>query len=203
MTDITPYQALPDEVPPAHYARPRLLMAGTALGSAAVMMGFLALIVYYVSERAAVIQTGEVWLPDGVTIPLTQPNFMGLTLAFSLISVWWSVASIRDGEKVNSYAAFGLTLLFGFAYLSQTAYLLTIMEMEILTDERSMLIYAIIGTHIVLTLVAMGYLVVMCLRTMGGEFTPRYFEGVRSSAMFWTVIVVLYSVLWYAIYITK
>lgn len=203
MTDITPYPALPDDVPAAVYARPRLLMAGTALASAAVVMGFLALIVYYVSERAAVVQTGEVWLPNGVTIPLTQPNFMGLTLAFSVISVWWSVASIRDNERANSYAAFALTFLFGFAYLSQTAYLLTIMEMEILASERAMLIYAIIGTHIVLTLVAMGYLIVMLLRTMGGEFSPSYFEGVRSSAMFWTVIVVLYSVLWYAIYITK
>ena len=203
MTDITPYQVLPDNPPTAEYIRPRLLMAGTALASAAVAMGFLALIAYYVAERAAVIQTGEIWLPDGVVIPLTQPNFMGVTMAFSVITVWWSVASVRDGERMNSYAAFGLTLLFGFAYIAQTAFLLTIMEMEILTSERSMLIYGVIGTHIVFTVVAMAYLLIMCLRTMGGEYTSEYFEGVRSSAMFWTVIVALYGVLWYVIYITK
>jgi len=203
MTDVTPYRAIPAEVAPAQLDRPRLLMVGTALGSAAIAMGFLALIAVYIAERAAVIAADEIWLPDGVVIPLTQPNFIGLTLIFSVISVWWSLASVKNEDNANAYAAFALTLLFGFAALAQTAYLLSLMELEIASTERAVYIYAVIGTHMFLLMMAMAYLAIMGLRTLGGEYRGRAHEGVLSSALFWTVVVALYGVMWFAIYITK
>ncbi|MDH3292989.1 MAG: cytochrome c oxidase subunit 3 [Acidimicrobiia bacterium] len=203
MTDITPYDYIPADVAPAEPARPRLLVLATSLVSVAVGMGFLGLIGYYLSWRADVISTGERWLPTGVDIPLTQPNFMGVTLAFSVITIWWSVAAIRDDDRSNAFVAFLISIVFGVAFLAQTAYLFTIMQMEILADERSALIYGIIGTHMVLTIVAMGFALVMALRTLGGGYSARDYEGVLSSALFWTMIVALYGVQWYAIYITK
>ncbi|MGH1493787.1 MAG: cytochrome c oxidase subunit 3 [Acidimicrobiales bacterium] len=203
MTDITPYDFIPADVAPAEPARPRLLLLGTALASVAVAMGFMALIGQYVATRAGVIATGERWLPEGVTIPLTQPNFMGLTLAFSVVTIWWSVSAVRNDDQPNAFIAFMISLAFAFAFLAQTAYLLTIMEIEILATDRAVLFFAIIGLHIVLTLVAMGFAIIMMLRTLGGDYTARDYEGVLSSAFFWTTIVFLYGVLWYAIYITK
>ncbi len=203
MTDVTPYEYIPAVVPPPEPARPRLLLLATSLVSVAVGMGFMGLIGHYVSERAVVIAAGERWLPDGVVIPLTQPNFMGLTLAFSVITIWWSVAAIKNDDRPNAFIAFAVTLVFGFAFLAQTAYLFTIMQLEILTSERSALIYAIIGAHMVITVIAMGFAAVMALRTLGGEYSSRDYEGVLCSALFWTMMVALYGVMWYAIYITK
>lgn len=203
MTDITPYDSIPADVAPAEPARPRLLVLATSLVSVAVGMGFLGLIGYYVGWRQEVLSTGERWLPEGVEIPLTQPNFMGITLSLSVITIWWSVAAIRNDDQPNALLAFVISIVFGIAFLAQTSYLFTIMQMEILTDERSALIYGIIGTHMVLMVAAMGFALVMALRTLGGEYSARDYEGVLSSALFWTMTVVLYGVLWYAIYITK
>lgn len=203
MTDVTPYDFIPADVAPAPPARPRLLMQATSLVSAAIIMGFMGLIGQYVAERADVIATGERWLPEGVVIPLTQPNFMGLTLAFSVITIWWSVSAIRNDDRPNAFIAFVLSLMFAFAFLAQTAYLLTIMSLEIMATERAVLFYGIIGTHMVLMLIAMGFAVIMALRTLGGEYSARDYEGVLSSALFWTMTVALYGVMWYAIYITK
>ena len=203
MTDITPYEYIPADVAAPEPARPRLLVLATSLVSVAIGMGFLGLIGYYIGWRQDVLATGERWLPDGVDIPLTQPNFMGVTLAFSLITIWWSVASIRRDDRSNALVAFVISILFGIAFLAQTSYLFTIMQMDILADERSALIYGIIGTHMVLMLVAMGFALIMALRTLGGEYSARDYEGVLSSALFWTMIVALYGVQWYAIYITK
>ncbi len=203
MTDITPYDFIPADVAPAEPSRPRLLLLGTALGTVAVAMGFMALIGQYVAVRADVIATGERWLPDGVVIPLTQPNFMGLTLAFSVVTIWWTVASVKNDDRAHAFVAYMLSLLFAFAFLAQTAYLLNIMEIEILATDRAVLFFALIGSHIVLTLVAMGYAVIMMLRTAGGDYSARDYEGVLSAAFFWTAVVVLYGVMWYAIYITK
>ncbi len=203
MTDITPYDFIPADVAPAEPARPRLLVLATSLASAAIAMGFMGLVGQYIGRRADVVITGERWLPDGVVIPLTQPNFMGLTLSLSVITIWWSVSAIKNDDRPNAFIAFVITLVFGFAYLAQTAYLFTIMEMEILLSDRAVLIYGIVGTHMVLTIVAMGFAAIMALRTLGGEYSARDYEGVLSSALFWTMTVALYGVLWYAIYITK
>ena len=202
-TGITTYDYVPADVAPAVPARPRLLLLGTVLASVAVAMGFLGLIGVYVAERAQVIAAGDRWLPEGVDIPLTQPNFMGVTLAFSVITIWWAVASVRNDDQANAFVAFAISLVFGFAFLAQTAYLFTLMQIEILATERAVLLYGIIGAHIVLMLVAMGYALVMAVRTLGGSYSSRDYEGVLSSALFWTLIVLLYGVLWYAIYITK
>lgn len=193
---------------PASYAeappvRPRLLVLATSLVSAAVIMGFVGLHSVYIAERADRLAAGERWLPDGVNIPLTQPNFMGLTLAFSVVTIWWAVSAARSDDRANTVLAFAISLLFAFAYIAQTAYLFTIMEIEILADERAVLLYGIIGTHLVMTVAAIVFAVVMALRTLGGDYNSRDYEGVLCAAIFWTMMVAMYGVMWYVIYITK
>lgn len=203
MTVTTSHDLIPADYAPAEPVRPRLLVLATSLVSAAVVMGFIGLHSVYISARAERLAAGERWLPDGVDIPLTQPNFMGLTLAFSVVTIWWAVSAIRQNDRANSLLAFAISLLFAFAYLAQTAYLFTIMQIEILADERGVMLYGIIGTHMVMTIAAIVFAVVMALRTAGGDYNSRDYEGVLSAAIFWTMMVAMYGVMWYVIYITK
>lgn len=203
MTDITPFDVVPDEVVAPAPARPRLLLIGTALVSLAVAIGFSGLIGIYVAERAAVLRTGEVWLPSGVSIPLTQPNMMMFTMVFSAATMAWAIQAMRSDDRANHLTATAITLLLGFAFLAQTAYLFTIMEIEALADTRSTLLYGVIGTHIVITLAGLAYVAGMALRAIGGEYSAKDLEGVYGAAMFWFTTVGLYLVLWYVIYITK
>jgi heme/copper-type cytochrome/quinol oxidase subunit 3 len=202
MTDITPYDAIPVDVAVAKPARPRLLLLGTSLTSAAILVGYGGLVGYYLSARAAVIAAGERGLPEGVDIPLTQPNYMMLTLAFSVVSMLWATSAVRDDDRANAFIAFALTLVFGFAQIVQTSYLLTLLEMPGSTEPAA-LIYTLVGAQLVLISVAMTYVVVMALRTMGGGYSARDHEGVLSASVFWIMSVWVYAALWYAVYITK
>lgn len=202
-TDITPYERIPADVAPAEPPRPRLLLVATSLASVAVTMGFLGILGVYIARRAVLIQSGVRWLPDGVEIPLTQPNFMGVTIAFSVVTIWWAASAVRNDDRSNSYLAYAISLVFGVAYLAQTSYLFTIMQIEIMADERSALLYGIIGAHMVLMLAAMGFALIVGLRTLGGDYSSRDDDGVVSMALFWTVVAALYGVMWYVIYITK
>ena len=203
MTDITPYDAIPVDVSVGEPVRPRLLLLATSLASASILVGYAGLIGYYISRRAEVVQAGGTWLPDGVTIPLTQPNFMLLTLWFSLVSMLWAVSATRSDDRANAYIAFGLTLVFGIAQIFQTAYLLFLMEMPAAAGEQAAMIYALIGIQLGLTAAGMAYVVVMGLRTLGGGYSAKDYEGVLSAAVFWTMTVGVYTALWYAVYITK
>jgi heme/copper-type cytochrome/quinol oxidase subunit 3 len=202
MTDITPFDAIPIDAVPAEPARPRLLLLGTSLAGSAVVVGYAGLVGHYLSQRAAAVAAGEPWLPESVDIPLTQPNFMLLTLAFSVVSVLWATSSVRNEDRSNAYIAFGLTLMFGFAQIVQTSYLLTLLEMPG-SSEPAALAYALIGIQLALIGVAMAYVAVMALRTVGGGYSARDYEGVLSAAIFWIMSVGVYAALWYAVYITK
>jgi len=199
----TSHDLIPSDLKPAAPVRPRLLIQATSLTCAAVIMGFVGLLSVYIAERADVLATGDRWLPDGVDIPLTQPNFMGLTLAFSVVTIWWTVSAVKNDDRANTLLAYAISLMFAFAYLGQTAYLFTIMEIEILADARAVLLYGVIGSHIVMAIAAIVFAIVMAIRTIGGDYGSQDYEGVLASAIFWTMMVAMYGVMWYVIYITK
>lgn len=202
--DVSTYDVLPPELPAPEPDRPRLLIISTAFVSVAVIAGFAALIGAYLSQRAAVIATGERWLPDGVEIPLTQPNFMAVTMAMSAVAVAWAVYASHNADRANTLTAVALTLLFGFAFVTQTLFLLTIMNMPAATSGiQGWFIFAIVGAHLAVVGAAMAYVAAMGLRTLGGQLTPRDREGVLGAAIFWFLAVGVYFVIWYAIYITK
>jgi cytochrome c oxidase subunit 3 len=97
----------------------------------------------------------------------------------------------------------GLTMVFGLAYLNSAAYLYTQMSLGISDSVPGVLIYAISGTHIALTIAALIFFLLMTFRSLGGQFSSRDREGVAAAALFWHVTVALYLVIWYAVYITK
>ena len=201
---VSNYDVLPAELPAAEPDRPRLVLIGTALASAGVIAGFAALIGAYLSQRAEVRAGGADWLPRGVTIPLTQPNFMAITMVMSALAMAWAVYASRNDDRANSLIAVGLTLLFGFAYISQTMFLLAIMDLPI--AERGLqgwFLWTIAISHVALVVVAMAYVAVMGLRTLGGRISLQDQEGLLGATMFWFVAVGVYLVIWYAVYITK
>lgn len=203
MTDISPYDPVPIGSPAPEPIRPRLLLIGSCLASVGVLVGYYGLLGHYVSIRAEVVSAGEQWLPEGVVIPLTQPNFMMLTMLMSVISMFWAIGAVRSDDRANAYIAFGLTLVFGFAQIAQTAYLLTIMEMPASLGEGPALIYALVGAQLALTGLAMAYVAITAIRTLGGDYSAKDYEGVLSAGIFWFTTVWVYLSLWYAIYITK
>jgi heme/copper-type cytochrome/quinol oxidase subunit 3 len=201
--DITPYATLSDEVTPAVGLRANLLVIATTLVSAALVIGYVSLLGYYLSLRSGVLDSGEQWLPRGVKIPLTQPNFMALTITFAVIAAWWSFSSVRNSDTYNAYLAYGLTFLFGAAYIGQSFYLISLMGLEAASGEAAALIYALIGFHISLVIAALAFGLVVVIRTFSGDFVSGNSETVLGSAIFWTAVGLSYAILWYGVYITK
>ncbi|MEM8926125.1 MAG: hypothetical protein AAGD35_21690 [Actinomycetota bacterium] len=203
MTDITVYDQIPLDTVAAEPSRPRLLLIATSLVCAATVMGYSGLLGYYLAERQVVLQAGGTWLPDGVVIPLTQPNFMMTTMVFSVVTMIWALYAVRNDDGANAYIAFALTLVFGFSQIVQTAYLLTIMEMPAAESMQAVLIFSLVGIQMALTAAGMGFVLVAALRTLGGGYSARDYEGVLAATVFWIMTVGVYAALWYAVYITK
>jgi cytochrome c oxidase subunit 3 len=191
-------------LPPApSVQRPRVLMIGTAFASAATLMMFAGLIGVYLSRRAELVAAGDAWLPQGVDIPLQQPNMMLFTLVGSAVTVQWAVYAIARNDRTNTYLALGLTFVFGIAYINMQSYLYTLMEFDITANQQGVLVYTITGAHILMVVAAMVFVALMAFRALAGQETSRQHDGVSAAALFWHASVVAYAVIWLAVYVTK
>ena len=203
MATATSTRPVPALAPPPQPRRPRALFVGTAFAAAAVGMAFLGLIGIYIAVRAEAVAGGGTWLPEGVVIPLTPPNVAMATLLMSVVTMQWAIYAIGNRDRNNAYLTLGLTLLLGAAFANSTAYLYSQMGLVIAESTVGVLVYAISGAHLVLTIAALLYIGVVALRALGGEYTPRDREGLSSAALFWYATVAVYALIWYTIFITK
>jgi heme/copper-type cytochrome/quinol oxidase subunit 3 len=196
----TATHALPP-APPVQ--RPRVLMVGTMFTCAAVIMTLVGMLAIYLSQRADVISAGDTWLPDGVTIPLSQPNIIMGTLLMASVTVQWAVYAIARDDRLNAYLALGITLVFGIMAIVTTSYLYVLMELDISASPQGVLIYAITGGHLVFLIGTMVFLGLMSFRALGGQYTNRQHDGISAAALAWHAQVAIFFVIWLAIYITK
>jgi heme/copper-type cytochrome/quinol oxidase subunit 3 len=187
--------------PPAPLARPRVVVVGTALVSAGVLALFAGMVGVYLHLRA---EAGRgTWIPEDAFFPLQQPNVMLLALLMSSVTMQWAVYAIKKDDRPQAYLALGITELFGFAVLNMAAYLYSIMNLDIETGSMAVMTYTITGAHLVALIAAMVFTALMAFRALGGQFTSRQHDGVSAAALFWHVQVVVFAVIWLAIYITK
>ena len=188
---------------PPPLQRPRVLLIGTAFAAAGVLTFFAVLLGIYLTRRAELISAGDAWLPNDVTIPLQQPTMMLFTLVASCVTIQWAVYAVARDDRRNTYLALGISLIFGVAFINMASYLYTLMGLDITANQQAVLIYTISIAHIIMLVGAMIYIGLMAVRALGGQETSRQHDGVSAAALFWYANVLVYFIIWLAIYVTK
>lgn len=189
--------------PPAPPRRPRVLVVATGFVTAGVLMYFAGLLGIYLSQRAAEVSQGRLWLPKGVDIPLTQANMLFGTLLLSVVLVHWAVYSAKNDDRPHLYLALGVTLLMGFAFINQNGYLLHLMELDIEGGRFQLLVYALSVSHLLMLISAMTFLVVVAFRALGGQETNVHHDGVSAAALYWDAMVIVFGLIWISVYVMK
>ncbi|MGH9213838.1 MAG: cytochrome c oxidase subunit 3 [Acidimicrobiales bacterium] len=183
--------------------RPRVLLVGTSLAAGAASAVILGMTALYTQMRAEVLAAGDTWLPEDAVLPLTPGNMAMVTLLMSAVTAAWAVYALRNDDRSHAYFALGLTLLFGVAFIVDTAYLWDTLALGVADSTQAVLIYSITGAHVAMTGGGLLFLLVMGFRALGGQLTDRASEGLQAATLFWFVTIGVYAVVWYTIYITK
>lgn len=147
--------------------------------------------------------SGSGWLPSGVTIPLTPGSMGGFTLILSLGTVLWAVWAARNNVKGQTYAAIGITIMLGLAYINQIASLYSQMGLVLNETRQAVLIYAITGGHLILVGAGLLFLALTGIRAVGGQISGRDSEALSAAALFWFVTVGIYALIWFPVLVTK
>ena len=191
-----------DELPAAELPRPRTLLVGTVFAIVACGMFFACLFGIYLKERHDQLAAGEEWLEEN-QISLVPGGMMMATAAMSVVTVAWAVQAIRNDDRKNAYVALGLTLLFGVANLNQQVFYYNDMHLHVGEEISNLLIYVITGAHVAMLIAAMVFLALGAFRALAGQYTARQSDGIQAASYFWYATMVMYTLIYYGIYITK
>jgi len=189
--------------PAAPIARPRVLVIASGFAAAATGTYFMGLIGVYLTLRSVAVRDLLAWMPPDAKIPLTQPNIMMFTLIMSVVTMQWAVWAVKRDDRHNTYLALLVTLVLGFAFVNMAAYLYSVMGLDIAASKVAVLIYAITGSHVLMVVAAMAFIVLMGFRALGGQFTSRQHDGISAAALFWHANVAVFFVIYLVIYIFK
>ncbi len=191
-------------------ARPRVLLVGTGLAGAGILVAFAALIGVYLRVRhdwIAQVVDGErqIWFADGQTIPLTPANIAMATMLISCVSMQWAVDSVKRDDRRGAFFAMAMTLLFGGAVINATSFLYTQSGFSVSggSNPAGLLFYAVTGSHLALIAGAMLFAAIMTVRTLGGEYGSHDREGIVAASLIWYLTTGIMLVIWYAVYVTK
>jgi len=190
--------------PPAPAARPRVLLLGTGFALVGIVLTFAGLFGIYVEQRAQVLNSGQKWLPKEVTIDLTQFNVALIGLAISVVVMQWAVWCVKHEDRTRAYIALGLTALLGAAYINGICFAYTQMGFTVHDPSGvGILVYAITGLHLAMVGAGIIFIGLMAFRTLGGQYSAHDQEGLQAAALYWYVTAAVYTVIWYAIFVTK
>ncbi|MGH2684922.1 MAG: cytochrome c oxidase subunit 3 [Actinomycetota bacterium] len=194
--------AMPLALPPAPAPpRPRVLMVATGLSIAAAAMYFAGLLGTYFALRASAGGTTPDWVPEEASLPLVQGNMALVTILMSAVTMQWAVYAMGRNDRQNSYVALGLTFMFGIAYINSVAFYISQLGVGVADTTYGVLTYGILGSHLVLTITALVFVVLVAFRALGGQFSARDREGLAAAAMVWhftvlAFVAVVATVVW-------
>ncbi len=99
--------------------------------------------------------------------------------------------------------ALGLSLVLGAAFINMASYLFELMNFDISADKQAVMIYAILGSHLVMLIAAMIFVAVALLRVILTKPTVNLRDTVSSAALLWHATAGVYFIIWIAILVTK
>jgi heme/copper-type cytochrome/quinol oxidase subunit 3 len=191
-----------DQMPAAALPRPRTLLVGTVFAIVACGMFFAGAFGVYLKLRNDALTSGGTWLKAN-QISLVPGGMMMVTSAMSVITMAWAVQAIRNDDRRNAYLALGITLLFGVANINQQVFYYHDMKLTVKDEVSNLLIDVITGAHVAMLIGAMVFVALAAFRALAGQYTSRQSDGIQAAFYFWTATMVIYTLVYYGIYVTK
>ncbi|MCY3967878.1 MAG: cytochrome c oxidase subunit 3 [bacterium] len=183
--------------------RQRTLLVGTVLATAATLMYFAALFGVYLRERAQAIGSGNDWIPSSADIQLAQPSVAAWTMLMSVVTMQWAVYSVARNDRSHAIIATLVTAMFGISVIITTSFQYT--QMGLVADESvaATLIYTISASHLAMVTVGLVFLGLMAFRALATQRISVQTDGFVAASVFWYAVVVVYVVIWTAIFVLK
>lgn len=177
------------------------LLVGTTLASVAMMMLTGGMLAVWAVKRSAALDAGDSWLPGSVTIPEVPTNVMLIAFPALCSFAQWAVWAARRDDRANTVFALGATAFVALLIFNAQAFVWSQVDLGVSDGAYGSMFYAITGTFAALLVVGVLFTAVAAFRYLGGRTRER--EILTAHAIFWYAMTVVYSAIWFLVYVTK
>jgi heme/copper-type cytochrome/quinol oxidase subunit 3 len=195
-------------LPPAPAPAPRRqVLTATALGGAAAAMlmgGMLAVWFRFRNAQQLVPAQDDFvpdWLPKGVKVPMVPANTLLVTMFVGCLMGQFAVYSAKRADRTNTTIGLGVLAVIGAAVINAQAVIYARMEVSIYEGAYGPMFYAVTGTFVVLTIIAVTFAVLAIFRYLSGRSTGH--EMVSAATLYWYILTGIFCALWFVVYVTK
>ncbi|MHB1129727.1 MAG: cytochrome c oxidase subunit 3 [Ilumatobacteraceae bacterium] len=194
--------------PPRSTARHQILLATAAAGSAALMLmfGMLAIWLRFRDDAPLRGSSNGVkmirdWLPADIKIPEVATNTMLITLVMICVIAQWAVYATRRSDSSHAYLALAIVAVLGIAAINAQVAVYVQMGMGVRDGKYQTLFYAITGTMTALFVSGVVFSLVALFRALAGRLGDR--QVMSAHALYWYVLTVAFSAMWFIVYVQK
>ncbi len=176
-------------------------LVGAVVGAMAMAMLIGGMLSIWALERREAIDTLGTWVPSGVTIPEVPSNVMLIAFLGVLSFALWAVWAAQRDDKANTVFALALTAFVAILIVNAQFFIYSQMDLGITDGRYGSMFYAITGTFVALMVAGILFTFVSMFRYLGGRTFDR--EILIAHAVFWFAMAVVYTAIWFVVYVTK
>jgi heme/copper-type cytochrome/quinol oxidase subunit 3 len=195
-------------LPPAPAPAPqRQVLTATALGGAAatMLMGGMFAVWFRFRNAQPLVLAKEAlipaWLPKGVKVPMVPANILLTTMFVGCLMGQFAIYAAKRADRTNTAIGLGIMTVIGAAAINAQAVIYIRMAVSIHEGAYGPMFYAVTGTFVVLTMIAIVFAVLALFRFLGGRSSGH--EMVSAAALYWYILTGIYCALWFVVYVTK
>ncbi len=178
------------------------VLVGTTLAAIAMVMLTGGMLAVWAVKRSAVIEAGENWLPSSVTIPEVPTNVMLIAFPALCSFAQWAVWAAKRNDRANTVFALGTTAFVALLIFNAQAFVWTPdgrrSRRRRATDRCSSRSPA---PSLALMIVGLLFTAVTAFRYLAGRTRDR--EILTAHAIFWYAMPVVFTAIWFLVYVTK
>ena len=177
------------------------LLVGTTLASIAMVMLTGGMLAVWAVKRSAAIEAGEKWLPGSVNIPEVPTNVMLIAFPALCSFAQWAVWAAKRDDRANTVFALGTTAFVALLIFNAQAFVWSQVDVGVGDGAYGSMFFAITGTFAALMIVGILFTAVTAFRYLAGRTRDR--EILTAHAIFWYAMTVVFSAIWFLVYVTK
>lgn len=177
------------------------MVAGATIASVAMFMLVGGMLGVWALERREAIDAEGSWLPSGVTIPEVPSNVMLIAFLGILSFAHWAQWSANRDDRPHTIFALGATAFVAVLVLNAQFYIYNQMELGVADGRYGSMFYAVTGAFCALMIAGILFTLVALFRYLGGRTNER--EILVAHTVIWYALGVVYSAIWFVVYVTK
>ena len=152
-------------------------------------------------KRAASLDAGEAWLPSGITVPEVPTNVMLIAFPALCSFAQWALWAAKRNDRANTVFALGSVAFIALLVFNAQAFVWNQMGVGVADGAYGSMFFAITGAFAALMVAGILFSAVTAFRYLAGRTGDR--EILTAHAIFWYTMTVVYSAVWFLVYVTK